>query len=230
MTPIPFFRLTPAAVVDVLFDTEKVSGVFVTLLFSVCDRNTGMFSFVLISMTVFRWHIYCLGDFCSGCWTFCSISTCLVHLSYHVSCVFTDAPFLRGIQSCEATDKLDTFVRVLLVDYNKALDQINHDLLIAKLCDMGLWGHGYPNGGVPQGTLSGPNNFLTCKHHAPCLKMLTRALYLMFVITLVWLCYNSLPIVKLTGLGTMTCVYGKGERLWSLQGGTKRSNKWISKV
>ena len=54
MTPIPFFRLTLAAVVGVLFDTGKVSGVFVTLQFAVCDRKTGMFSFVLISMIVFR--------------------------------------------------------------------------------------------------------------------------------------------------------------------------------
>ena len=86
---------------------------------------------------------------------------------------------------CEATDTPDSFVRVLLVDYRKAFDHINHELLITKLCDMGLPAHlvrwmaaflidrqqsvkigdtvsniGYPNGGVPQGTLSGPKNFL----------------------------------------------------------------------
>ena len=86
---------------------------------------------------------------------------------------------------CEATDKPDTFVRVLLVDYSKAFDHINHEILIAKLYDMGLptclvrWmaaflidrqqsvkigdtvsSIGYPNGGVPQGTLSGHKNFL----------------------------------------------------------------------
>ena len=86
---------------------------------------------------------------------------------------------------CEATDKPDTFVRVLLVDYSKAFDHINHEILIAKLYDMGLNAYlvrwmaaflidrqqsvkigdtvssiGYPNGGVPQGTLSGPNNLL----------------------------------------------------------------------
>ena len=38
----------------------------------------------------------------------------------------------------EATDKPDTFVRVLPVDYSKAFDHINHEILIAKLYDMGL--------------------------------------------------------------------------------------------
>ena len=79
----------------------------------------------------------------------------------------------------------DSFVRVLLVDKSKAFHHINHELLITKLCDMGLPPHlvrwmaaflidrqqsvkigdivsniGYPNGGVPQGTLSGPKNCL----------------------------------------------------------------------
>ena len=37
---------------------------------------------------------------------------------------------------CEATDTPESFVRVLLVDYSKAFDHINHELLITKLCDM----------------------------------------------------------------------------------------------
>ena len=84
----------------------------------------------------------------------------------------------------EATDKSDTFVRVLLVYYSKAFDHINHEILIAKLGGMGLLAHlvrwmaaflidrqqcvkigdtvsniGYPNKVVHQGTLSGPKNF-----------------------------------------------------------------------
>ena len=34
---------------------------------------------------------------------------------------------------CEATDNPYTFVRVLLVDYSKTFDHINHEILIAKL-------------------------------------------------------------------------------------------------
>ncbi len=85
----------------------------------------------------------------------------------------------------EATDSLGTRVRVLLLDYSKAFDLINHHRLIDKLEAFGIpphvvrWmaaflldrnhnvrigdvlsGSGAPNGGVPQGTLSGPKNFL----------------------------------------------------------------------
>ena len=85
----------------------------------------------------------------------------------------------------EATDILDSYVRVVMLDFSKAFYLINHCLLIEKLQLYDLPEHvirwvaaflldrnqrvkigkhysqsGLPNGGVPQGTLSGPKCFL----------------------------------------------------------------------
>ena len=85
----------------------------------------------------------------------------------------------------EATDAPGTTVRVLFLNYSTAFYLIDHETLIDKLVAMNLPAHivrlmaaflfdreqtvkigesvsqpGYPNGGVPQGTLSGPNNFV----------------------------------------------------------------------
>ena len=85
----------------------------------------------------------------------------------------------------EATDKRNTYVRVVMLYFCKAFDLINHHILLDKLTTSGLPVHiirgivaflldrsqkdiignncsssGSPNGGVPQGTLSGPKCFL----------------------------------------------------------------------
>ena len=44
-------------------------------------------------------------------------------------------------QWCEATDTQGTYVRVLLLDYSKAFDLINHNILISKLTGIGLPAH-----------------------------------------------------------------------------------------
>ncbi len=100
----------------------------------------------------------------------------------------------------EATDVNACFIRVLLVDYPKAFHFINHDILIINLSNIGispfifLWvasffkaqsqrvkiGEefyeiGFPNGGVPHGTILGPIGFLVqindYKHLYICISM-----------------------------------------------------------
>ena len=85
----------------------------------------------------------------------------------------------------EATDKLDQYVRVALLDFSNAFDLINHNILRVKLKQYDLPPHirrwiasflldrtqqvkiwnnfsppGHPKGEVPQGTLLGPKCFL----------------------------------------------------------------------
>ena len=85
----------------------------------------------------------------------------------------------------QASDVPETFTRVLLLDYTKAFDLINHEILITKLHGLDIPPHivrwmaaflldrtqtlkvgdflsepGQHNGGIPQGTLSGPKIIL----------------------------------------------------------------------
>ena len=86
----------------------------------------------------------------------------------------------------EATYRCGTYVRIVLLDFAKTFDLINHEKLLVKLKANDVSPHilrwmgsflldrtqqvkisktvssvGNPNGGVPQGTVSGPRHFIT---------------------------------------------------------------------
>ena len=85
----------------------------------------------------------------------------------------------------EANDTRNTYVRIVQLDFSKAFDLINHNILLDKLQVFGISAHilrwmaaflldrtqrvkignnnshtGHPNGGVPQGTICGPKCFM----------------------------------------------------------------------
>ena len=97
----------------------------------------------------------------------------------------TDALVEMKHHWCDATDRCGTYVRIVLLDFAKAFDLINHEQLLVKLQANDVPPHilrwmgcfllnrtqqvkigktlssvGYPKGGVSQGTVSGPRNFI----------------------------------------------------------------------
>ena len=97
----------------------------------------------------------------------------------------TDA-LVEMVHNCyKTTDALGTYVSVIFLDFAKAFDLIIHEMLLKKLKDNDIPPHilrwmasflldrtqrvkigkylsnvGKPNGGVPQGTVSGPRDFI----------------------------------------------------------------------
>ena len=97
----------------------------------------------------------------------------------------TDALVEMTYKWYEVTDTRNTYVRIVLLDFSKAFDLINHNILLEKLLVFGIsaailrWmaaflldrtqrvkiGNnysytGHPNGGVPRGTICGPKCFM----------------------------------------------------------------------
>ncbi len=100
----------------------------------------------------------------------------------------TDALVEMTHRFYEGTDHDWNYARLLLLDYSKAFDLVNHNILIRKLLNIGIPSHivrwltaflcnrtqrvtvgnvlsdeSCPKGGIPQGTVTGPKNFNPCQ-------------------------------------------------------------------